>query len=580
MTPLATDAEPTAGAPAAEDVPDPKRWLALLVLLVSAFMDFLDGTIVNVAAPAMQKSLGAGYSAIQWIMVGYQLAFALLLILGGRLGDIYGRKKVFLIGVAGFTITSLTAGLAQEPWQLVVSRIAQGAFAGVMVPQVLSIIHVTFTTAKERGAAFAMHGAVSGVAAAIGLSAGGLLVAWDLFGLDWRLIFLINVPVGIFGMIYGSKVISESKAPQALKLDVIGVVLGTAALVMVIYPLLQGRELGWPTLGFVSMAAAVPVLGAFIAWQKHKTRKDSSPLVALNLFRIRSYSSGLGVNLAVYIGVGMFNIGWMLYMQIGLGWSPMRAGLTSLPFCIGAFLTATMSVMVLVPKFGRKVMQIGALVLIAGLLDFIWVAGNYGSGAESLHLALPLLLIGMGFGLVATPLPLVVTSEVPAEDAGSASGLVNTNTQLGFAIGGALVSVVFFAGLAGNTGAAVDGQVPELRKELAATAGLSPERADDAIAAYRTCMVERSRQKDVAVTPESCASVPVLQDKDVAAVLEAHREDATGVSFAKSFQTLMWAFIGMSALVILLMFAIPRQLMGQGGPEGADEPEKPKPAAV
>ncbi|MEU0144749.1 MFS transporter [Streptomyces sp. NPDC006288] len=549
---------------------DPKRWAALLVLLVSAFMDLLDGTIANVAAPSMQRELGAGYSAIQWVLVGYQLAFALMLILGGRLGDIYGRKKMFMIGVAGFTAMSLTAGLAQEPWQLVASRVLQGAFSGLMIPQVLSIIHVTFSN-KERGTAFALHGLVGGLAATLGLALGGLMVQWDLFGLDWRLIFLINVPIGLLGLVYGSKVITESKAPQALKLDTIGVVLATVGLVMLVYPLLQGRELGWPAWGYVSMIASVPVLVGFVQWQKRKTRKDGSPLVELALFRTRSFSSGLAVNLIFYTGMGMFTIGWTLYMQIGQGWSPMRAGLTSLPFCIGAFLTATTSVMILVPKFGRKAMQAGAVVLVAGLAAYIWVAGEYGSDVTSWNIAIPLFLIGLGFGTVATPLPLIVTSEVDHKDAGSASGLVNTNTQLGFAIGGALVSVVFFGGLVGNTGTSVDDQLPDLRKELVATAGVTPGEAESVATAYRTCAVDRAGEKDAAIVPASCTAEP-LRAPEVATVLDGYQKDATGTSFAASFQTLLTVFIGVTVVVFLLLFAVPRRLREETAEEEGTEP--------
>ncbi|MFI2643396.1 MFS transporter [Streptomyces sp. NPDC018610] len=547
---------------------DPKRWAALLVLLVSAFMDLLDGTIANVAAPSMQRELGAGYSAIQWVLVGYQLAFALMLILGGRLGDIYGRKRMFLVGVGGFTLASLAAGVSQEPWQLVAARVVQGAFSGVMVPQVLSIIHVTFSD-KERGTAFALHGLVGGLAATLGLALGGLMVEWNLFGLDWRLIFLVNVPVGLLGLAYGGKVIRESKAPHALRLDTIGVVLATVGLVMLVYPLLQGRELGWPLWGYVSMIAAAPVLIGFVLWQKAKARNDGSPLVELSLFRIRSFSSGLAVNMIFYTGMGMFTIGWTLYMQVGQGWSPMRAGLTSLPFCVGAFLTATSSVMILVPKFGRKAMQAGAVVLVVGLASYIWVAGAKGAEVTSWHIAAPLFLVGLGFGTVATPLPLIVTSEVPHKDAGSASGLVNTNTQLGFAIGGALVSVVFFGGLVANTGSAVDDQLPQLRKDLVAVAQLTPGEASTTAKAYRDCATDRSGQKDLQVTPASCTVAP-LRDAKVASVLSKYETEVRGDSFADSFQTLMEVFVGITVVVFALMFAIPRKLRdeAQGQAEG------------
>ncbi|MEU2712224.1 MFS transporter [Streptomyces sp. NPDC007205] len=560
----------TAGAdPTAGDRPlDPRRWAALLVLLVSAFLDLLDGTIANVAAPSMQRELGAGYSAIQWVLVGYQLAFALTLILGGRLGDIYGRKKMFLVGVAGFTLCSLAAGIAQEPWQLVVARVIQGASSGVMVPQVLSIIHVTFND-KERGTAFALHGLVGGLAATLGLALGGLLVEWNLFGLDWRLVFLVNVPVGLVGLAYGAKVITESKAPQALRLDIRGVVLLTVGFVMLVFPLLQGRELDWPVLGFVSMGASVLVLLGFVAWQRAKTRRDGSPLVELGLFRTRSYSAGLGVNLIFYAGMGMFTIGWTLYMQVGQGWSPMRAGLTSLPFCVGAFLTATSSVMILVPKFGRKAMQVGAVVLMIGLGTYIWVAGKYGHDVTSWKIAIPLFLVGLGFGTVATPLPLIVTSEVPHEHAGSASGVVNTNTQLGFAIGGALISVVFFGGIVGNTTSNVDHQLPQLRKELVASARVTPGDADKIAAAYRTCAIDRASEKDASLVPASCTVQP-LRDPKVAQVVGTYGKEQVGDSFADSFQTLLKAFVGVTAVVFLLMFALPKRLSQE---QPAAEPE-------
>jgi EmrB/QacA subfamily drug resistance transporter len=551
-------------------LPDPKRWMALLVLLVAAFMDMLDGTIANVAAPVIQQGIGGGYSVIQWVLVGYQLSFALMLILGGRLGDIYGRKRMFLLGVVGFTLASAASGLSHEPWQLVASRMVQGAFAGIMVPQILAIIHVTFS-AKERAGAFAMYGGVAGLAAAVGMGAGGPLAEWDLFGLGWRLIFLINIPVGILGMIYAPRVLRESKAPQALKLDIRGVALATAGLLLLIFPLLQGRELGWPVWGFVSMAASVPVLAAFVWWQKKKTRLDGSPLVELALFRIRSFSSGLGVNLAFYIGIGMFNIGWTVYMQVGLGWSPMRAGLTSLPFCIGAFLTSSLAMVVLVPKFGRKVLQAGGIVTVVGALTFLYAAGEYGSGISSWQLVVPMLLVGLGFGLIAAPLPQIVISEVPQKDAGSASGIVHTNAQLGFAIGGALVSVVFFAGLAGNTGSAVDHRAADLRKDLVSVAGLTPGAADTTAAAFRTCAVDRVQEKDPTVVPSSCAA-PALRSEQAAPVLADYAKDTTGTSFASSLQTTLWVFAGVVAVAFLLMLAVPRQMRLEAPEDDEDEP--------
>src|SRR5262245_37112998 len=215
---------------------DPRRWRALIVVLFAAFMDLIDATIVNVAIPSTQRDLDATYSQIQWVVAGYSLAFALVLITGGRLGDIVGRKRMFLIGVAGFTVASALCGVALSAEMLVVSRVLQGAMAALMIPQVLSIIQVTFP-ARERGAAFGMYGGIAGLAASVGPLLGGLLIGGNLFGLDWRPIFLVNIPVGILTLVAAALVVSESKAPHALKLDLVGVVIVTFGLLLVLYPL-------------------------------------------------------------------------------------------------------------------------------------------------------------------------------------------------------------------------------------------------------------------------------------------------------------------------------------------------------
>jgi MFS family permease len=233
-----------AGA-ATEAVADRRRWIALAIVMTAAFMDLVDATIVNIAIPSIERDLGATTSAIQWITAGYALAFAAGLITGGRLGDIYGRKRLFLLGTAGFTLASALCGFAASPEMLVASRLLQGAAAAMMVPQVLSIVHATFP-AHERGKVFGLFGAIIGLGAVSGPLLGALLTQWNIAGLEWRPIFLINLPVGIAGLLLGRKFISESKAPKALRLDMVGVLLVTLALLMLIYPLTRGRELAWP----------------------------------------------------------------------------------------------------------------------------------------------------------------------------------------------------------------------------------------------------------------------------------------------------------------------------------------------
>ncbi|MDX3575402.1 MFS transporter [Streptomyces sp. FL07-04A] len=548
---------------------NPKRWIALTVILVAAFMDMLDSTILNVAIPSIRTDLDAGYADIQWVTAGYQLAFALLLILGGRLGDIYGRKRIFQIGVAGFTLASLAAAVSVDPGMLIVSRLAQGGFASIMVPQVLAIIHVSFPP-QERAKAFGMFGTVAGLAALTGLSLGGLLVEWDLFGLEWRLVFLINIPVGLFGLIVGQKSIVESKAPVALRLDIVGAVLAAVTLFLLVFPLIQGRELGWPAWGFVLLALTPVALFVFIRQQQARTRKDGSPLVALNLFRLRSFSSALSVQLAFNIGVGVFFLSWSLYMQVGLGWSPIRAGLTSLPFCIATFITSALSYAFLAAKMGRKLLQLGAVLVLLGLGSYIWVVEHYGSGATSWKMALPLALFGLGFGMVMSPIPDMATSEAPRQDAGSASGLVNTNQQLGFAVGTALVSVIFFGALGGNAADNSREAAPQLRKDLAAVS-VTGQGADRVVDYFVQCTSDQAKEKDWTVQAPSCAKAPseLTGNPKVAAVFADTGKHTNALTFADTFAHALRWFIGGMVLTLLLTFLLPRKNAAHGEQAGA-----------
>ncbi|MCX4550345.1 MFS transporter [Streptomyces sp. NBC_01267] len=425
---------------------DRRRWFALAIVMTAAFMDLVDVTIVNIAIPSIQKDTGATFSQIQWITAGYALAFAAGLITGGRLGDIHGRKKLFLIGIAGFTLASALCGFAANPEMLVASRILQGAMAALMVPQVLSIVHATFP-AEERGKVFGLFGAIVGLGAVSGPLLGALLTQWNIAGLEWRPIFLINLPVGVVGLLLGRKFISESKAPRALRLDVVGVVLVVVGLLMLLYPLTRGRELGWPVWGFLCMAGSILVFAGLVAYERQKARRDGSPLIELELFKVKSFAAGIAVQATFGIALGIFFLVWTMYMQIGLGWSALRAGTTGIPFSVSVSVAAAMSVQKLVPRFGRKVLQTGALLMMTGLLIYIWEADRYGMGIASWQMALPLVVMGLGMGLIVAPLTDAVLADVPKEHSGSASGLINTVQQMGNALGLGLVSVVFFGSI-------------------------------------------------------------------------------------------------------------------------------------
>src|SRR5215813_8147840 len=273
---------------------DPRRWLALTVVLVAGFMDLLDVTIVNVAIPTVLRDLKAEYAQIEWIVAGYVLGFAAVLITGGRLGDIFGRKRIFLIGVGGFTVASALCGLATGPTMLIGARFFQGAMAGLMVPQILAIIHVTFPQ-EERGKVFGLWGGILGSASVAGLVLGGVLVQWNLAGWGWRPIFLVNIPVGLAALAAAWFVVPESRSPAALKPDLVGMVLAITGVLMLVYPLTEGRRLGWPAWTFALMAGSAVLMAVFVAYQRWRTSRAGSPLVVLSLFRARSFSAGMMV---------------------------------------------------------------------------------------------------------------------------------------------------------------------------------------------------------------------------------------------------------------------------------------------
>jgi MFS family permease len=374
----------------APSAPDPRRWLALAVILFAGFMDLLDVTIVNVTVPSIMRGLHAGYAQAGWIVAGYTLAFAAVLIIAGRLGDIFGRKRLFLAGVAGFTLASALCGVAVGPGMLIATRFVQGAMAGTMVPQILAIIHATFP-ADERRKAYGFFGAVVGSASAAGLIVGGLLVQWNLFGLGWRPVFLVNVPVGLAAMVAGWFFIREARSPRARK-----------------------------------------------AW---------SPLAVLGLFRIRTFTSGVALLLIFGIAFAAFFFAWTLYMQVGLGWTPMHAGLTAVCFALAASVASGLSVEMLTPRFGRRVLMSGALVNAVGFAGYSLEAAHYGPTINSWQMLAPLIVAGTGFGLVIAPIVDLILTDVPVAHAGSASGLLSTIQELGMALGVALAGAVLSAHL-------------------------------------------------------------------------------------------------------------------------------------
>lgn len=560
----AAEAKPAPMAAGAGKV-DPRRWWALIVLMLAGFMNLLDVSIVNVAIPSIRRDLGATYAAIQWVIAAYSLAFALMLITGGRLGDIFGRKRMFLVGVVGFTVASLLCGLARSPEWLIGARLFQGAMAATMVPQVLSIVQTSFPP-NERAKVFGIYGAVIGISTISGPLAGGLLIDAHLFGLDWRPIFLVNIPIGLIAFIGAAILVHESKAPHTLRLDPIGVTVLTLGLAMLFLPLVEGRELDWPAWTFAAMAASLPVFAVFVLFERYKTKKDGSPLVVLELFGESSFVAGLLVSVTFSSALGSFFLIFTIFMQIGLEFTALHAALTTLPFSVGAAIASSLSAK-LVPRFGRDVMVAGGLAMAAGMAGLAFVLEFVGTDFQSLEVLPVLLLIGLGMGLVMAPLMNAVLAGVPRQFAGSASGILHTAQQLGIATGVAGIGMIFFGLLESRAGASADAAGGRLRAELREAAIVAPP-ADAVLRDFRQCVVDRFVAVESAlppsclrlVAPAELATLPVAQGERFRAIVGEALTEARQLNFHGALLRGLAYPVGIYVLSSLLMLRLPRRI--------------------
>lgn len=417
------------------------RWPALFVLLGAEIMDLIDAMVTNIAGPHIRADLGGGASVLQWLGAAYLLAMATGLLTGGRLGDIYGRRRMFLIGAIGFTAGSLLCGLAQSPEMLVGARVVQGLFAAVMIPQGLGMIKEMFPPA-EMGKAFGMFGPVMGLASVGGPILAGWLVDADLFGTGWRMIFLINLPVGLLALAGGLRFLPVSKSPHPLRLDLVGVALASVAGLLVVYPLVQGRENDWPAWAFVMLALAVAAFGLFGWHQARRDRAGLDPLIAPSLFRKRAFNGGLVTGLVFFAGMSGFMLVFNLYTQLGLGYSPLKAGLAGVPWSAGMIVGFGLAQPLL--KFGRRCFQAGTMIMTMGAIG-IWITLRLaGLGVTPWQLTPALVVTGIGMGLLMSPFFDLVLAGVEAHETGSASGALTAIQQLGSAFGVALLGTVFF----------------------------------------------------------------------------------------------------------------------------------------
>ncbi len=415
------------------------------MILAAECMDLLDGTVVNVAAPSIHRDLDTSSTALQWIVGGYPLALAMGLLIGGRLGDLFGRRRMFLLGVVGFTAASTLCGLAPTTGVLIAARLVQGLAGAMMIPQGLGVIREVFP-AEELPKAFGLFGPVMGSAALLGPIIGGGLVSLNLLGNAWRPVFLINVPLGLLATFGAARLLPRIAVRHADRLDLVGAGLAAVASLAVVYPLIEGRALGWPAWTYASIAAGVLLFGAFAGHLVRRQRLGRDPLVEPSIFVHRGYSAGALV-LMLYFGamIGVV-LALTLFLQLGEGFSAVHAGLTLAPFALGTAISAPAGAVLANRVGGRNLIQAGALVSLLSNVGLALLL-TATSHVSTWGLTGPLLAYGIGMGLFIVPAFDTIIAAVSDAETGSASGTLNAIQQLGGAIGVAVLGSVFFSAL-------------------------------------------------------------------------------------------------------------------------------------
>jgi EmrB/QacA subfamily drug resistance transporter len=543
----------TTGVASAEtpiDSPAPYRWrwAALFVILAAEVMDLLDAVVTNIAGPSMRADLGGGASTLQWLAAAYTLSMAVGLVTGGRLGDIHGRRTMFLVGAAGFTVGSLLCAVSVSPG---------------MLPQGLGMIKEMFPP-KESQKAFGMFGPVMGLSAVCGPILAGWLVDADYFGTGWRMIFLINLPLGAAAILGAVRYLPRGRSDSKPRLDIPGMILVSLAALLIIFPLVQGREYDWPVWTFLMMGASVVVFVAFAVYESRRSRAGLDPLVVPSLFRKRGFSGGMVLGLVFFSTMQGFMLVFNLYTQIGLGYSPLKAGLVMVPWSGGMIVGFGIAQGVV--RFGRAVLQAGALVMALGVFGVWLTLDQVGSGVGPWQLLPSLLVTGIGMGLLMAPFFDIVLASVEQHETGSASGTMTAVQQLGGAFGVAILGTAFFGLLGGGIAGAVDHRSDDLRGQLTA-AHVAPAAQERIVSGLRTCTSDRATAKDPAATPASCARLEkdtrsaVTSPEDgarIPAALQATASSAFRSGFGSVMQTLLWIVDGMLALTFLLAFLLPR----------------------
>lgn len=411
-----------------------------MIIIMAAFMVVLDTFIVNVAIPSIQEDLHASFSELQLIVAAYVLGYAVLLITGGRLGDLFGRKRMFMIGMAGFVAASAWCGFAQSADMLIIARVFQGVLAAAMTPQVLSLIHVTFPVG-EKPKALAIYGASLGLAAVTGQIVGGALIEANWWGMGWRLVFLVNIPIGVIAFLSAMRLLRETREVKRHRMDFAGIGLLTAGLGLFVYPIVVGREEGWPAWAFVCMAASLVILAVFVRYENSLLRRGLSPLLPMTLFKDRSFRLGVMIVSALFSGNSALYFILGVFMQNGRGASPFESAYAFAPMAVG-FFAASLLAPRLRLRWGNRVLQAGAILMVISYVSLTGIVGET-TGLGMAEMSVPWLLAGLGQGAITSPLIHTVLAGVQPQNAGAASGAFMTFLQISSAIGIAVIGTFY-----------------------------------------------------------------------------------------------------------------------------------------
>ncbi len=424
-----------------------RRWKALAVCLVAGFMALLDVSIVNVALPSIKEGLHTSESELQWVLSGYALSFGLCLVPAGRLGDARGRRRVFMAGLALFTLASVGCGAARTSMWLIVARLVQGLGGGLISPQISALIQQMFR-GQERGRAFGMFGTVVGVSTAVGPLLGGLLIHWAGASEGWRWVFYVNLPLGIVCLVLARRLLPDTPSAgtrRTQSLDPLGVALLGAAVVAVLLPFVQSQQ--WRgDAKWLLLVVAAALAAAFVAWESHCSRRTTVPLVDLTLFRIRSYWLGCLLILFHFAGFTSIFFVTTLYLQSGLDYTALEAGAAITPFALGSGASAGLGGRHVL-RFGRPLVAWGLALTAVGLAGAVVTAHAVPGRETGWYLTVPLLVAGVGSGLVISPNQTLTLSQVPVARGGSAGGVLQTGQRIGAAVGIAGVGSIFFSRL-------------------------------------------------------------------------------------------------------------------------------------